>query len=66
MAIENFKFEHEDQYPTVKELYEEMKSDAEAVGDKYPAEKTIRNSLKDIGYCIEKGTGRICPAPEES
>lgn len=63
MAIENFRFEHNDQYPTVKELFELMKSDAEAVGEKYPAEKTVRNSLKELGYDLEKGTGRICPTP---
>lgn len=65
MAIENFKFEHDDQYPTVKELFEQIKSDAEAVGEKYPAEKTVRNSLKGLGYDLEKDTGRICPAPEK-
>ena len=63
MAIENFRFENEDKYPTVKELYERIKSDSEAVGEKYPAEKTVRNSLSDLGYMIEKETGRICPAP---
>lgn len=63
MAIENFKFEHDDQYPTVKELYEVLKSDAEAVGERYPEEKTVRNSLKDIGYCVDKESHRICPAP---
>lgn len=66
MAIANFRFGHDDQYPTVKELFEEMKKDAEALGEKYPAEKTVRNSLKDIGYGIDKSTGRICPAPENS
>lgn len=66
MAIENFRFEHEEQYPTVKELYELMKSDAEAVGEKYPAQKTVRNSLKELGYDLEKDTGRICPAPEKA
>ena len=65
MAIENFKFEHGDQYPTVKELFEQIKSDAEAVGEKYPAEKTVRNSLKGLGYDLEKDTGRIFPAPEK-
>lgn len=65
MAIENFKFEHDDQYPTVKELFEQMKSDAEEVGERYPAEKTVRNSLKGLGYDLEKDTGRICPAPEK-
>lgn len=39
MAIENFRFTHEDKYPTVKELYEVLKSDAEATGEKYPEEK---------------------------
>lgn len=63
MAIENFRFEHNDQYPTIKELFELMKSDAEAVGEKYPAEKTVRNSLRELGYDLEKGTGRICPTP---
>ena len=66
MAIENFRFEHGDIYPTVKELYEQMKSDAEAVGEKYPAEKTIWNSLKTLGYTTDKETKRIVPAPEES
>ncbi|MGN0276777.1 MAG: AAA family ATPase [Hominisplanchenecus sp.] len=64
MAIENFRFEHDDRYPTVKELYEVLKSDAEAVGDKYPEEKTVRNSLKSIGYTVEKDTHRICPLPK--
>ena len=63
MAIENYRFGHEDQYPTVKELYEAMKSDADVLGEKYPAEKTVRNSLKELGYGLEKGTGRICPQP---
>lgn len=63
MAIENYKFEHNDQYPTVKELYELLKSDAEAVGERYPEEKTVRNSLKDIGYRVDKESHRICPAP---
>lgn len=63
MAIENFCFEHNDQYPTVKELFELMKSDAEAVGEKYPAEKTIWNSLKKLGYTTDKETKRIIPLP---
>lgn len=62
MAIENFKFDHDDQLPTVKELYELLKRDAEAVGEKYPEEKTVRNSLKDIGYSVDKETHRICPS----
>ena len=61
MAIENFRFEHDGDYPTVKELFEAMKEDAEAIGETYPAEKTVRNSLKGLGYSIEKGTGRLCP-----
>lgn len=61
MAIENFRFEHDGDYPTVKELFETMKEDAEAIGETYPAEKTVRNSLKGLGYSIEKGTGRLCP-----
>lgn len=65
MAIENFRFEHEGQYPTVKELYELMKSDAEALGEKYPAEKTVRNSLPGLGYDLEKETKRICPKPQK-
>lgn len=65
MAIENFRFEHEGQYPTVKELYELMKSDAEALGEKYPAEKTVRNSLPGLGYDLEKETKRICPRPQK-
>lgn len=63
MAIENFRFEHENQYPTVKELFELMRSDAEALGEKYPAEKTVRNSLPELGYGTEKDTNRICPTP---
>lgn len=66
MAIANFRFDHDDQYPTVKELFEEMKKDAEAIGEKYPAEKTVRNSLKDIGYGLDKSTGCICPLPENN
>lgn len=64
MAIENFRFTHDDKYPTVKELYEVLKSDAEAVGEKYPEEKTVRNSLKDIGFMVNKETRCICPIPE--
>ena len=63
MAIENFRFEHEDNYPTVKELYEVLKSDAEATGEKYPQEKTVRNSLKEIGFMVDKDTHCICPLP---
>lgn len=66
MAIESFRFDHNDQYPTVKELYEIMKSDAEAVGEAYPAEKTVRNSLKNLGYTLDKETSRICPAPDKN
>ena len=67
MAIENFRFEHDNVYPTVKELYERMKSDAEAVGEeKYPAEKTIWNSLKKIGYTTDKETKRLIPLPEKT
>ncbi len=65
MAIESFRFGHDDMYPTVKELYEQMKSDAETVGEKYPAEKTIWNSLKKIGYTTDKETKRIVPLPEK-
>lgn len=64
MAIENFRFTHEDKYPTVKELYEVLKSDAEATGEKYPEEKTVRNSLKEIGFMVNKDTRCICPIPE--
>lgn len=64
MAIQNFCFSHDDQYPTVKELYEAIKEDAEAMGEGYPAEKTIRNSLKSLGYAVDKQTSRICPLPE--
>ena len=63
MAIENFRFEHEDKYPTVKELYELLKSDAEATGEKYPQEKTVRNSLKEIGFMVDKDTHCLCPIP---
>ena len=63
MAIESFRFEHEDKYPTVKELYEVLKSDAEATGEKHPEEKTIRNSLKEIGFMVDKNTHCLCPLP---
>ena len=43
-----------------------MKSDAEAVGDKYPAEKTIWNSLKKLGYTTDKETKRLVPLPENA
>lgn len=66
MAVESFRFCHDGQYPTVKELYEQMKADAEAVGEAYPAEKTIWNSLKKIGYATDKDTKRIVPLPEKS
>ena len=64
IAIENYRFDHDDTYPTVKELYEQMKGDAEAVGEKHPAEKTIWNSLKKLGYTTDKDTKRIVPLPE--
>lgn len=64
IAIENYRFDHDDKYPTVKELYEQMKSDAEAVGEKHPAEKTIWNSLKKLGYTTDKETKRLVPLPE--
>ena len=66
MAIENFRFGHEDVYPTVKELYEQMRCDAESTGEKYPAEKTIWNSLKKLGYTTDKETKRIVPLPVSS
>lgn len=66
MAVENFRFGHDGEYPTVKELYEQMKADAEAVGEAYPAEKTIWNSLKKLGYATDKDTKRIVPLPENS
>ena len=66
IAIENFRFDHDDTYPTVRELYEQMKSDAEAVGEKYPAEKTIWNSLKKLGYTTDKETKRIFPLPKNA
>ena len=65
IAIESFRFSHDDIYPTVKELFEEIKQSAEAAGEEYPAEKTVRNSLKSVGYTIDKNSGRICPAPEK-
>ena len=65
LAIESFRFSHDDVYPTVKELFEEIKQNAEAVGEDYPAEKTVRNSLKSIGYVIDKNSGRICPESEK-
>ena len=64
IAIESFRFSHDDVYPTVRELFEEIKQSAEAAGEEYPAEKTVRNSLKSVGYVIDKNSGRICPAPE--
>lgn len=63
VAIENFRFGHNDTYPTVKELFEQMKEDAEVVGEKYPAEKTIWNSLKKLGYTTDKDTKRLVPLP---
>ena len=66
MAVESFRFSHNSKYPTVKELYEQMKSDAEAVGEKYPAEKTIWNSLKKLGYTTDKDTKRLVPLPEKT
>ena len=65
IAIESFRFSHNDMYPTVKELFEEIKQSAEAAGEEYPAEKTVRNSMKSFGYIIDKNSGRICPAPEK-
>mgnify|MGYP000295751935 FL=1 len=65
LAIESFRFSHDDVYPTVKELFEEIKQNAEAVGEDYPAEKTVRNSLKSVGYVIDKNSGRICPESEK-
>ena len=64
VAIESFRFSHDDIYPTVKELFEEIKQSAEAAGEEYPAEKTVRNSLKSVGYVIDN-SGRICPASEK-
>lgn len=66
MAIESFRFSHDDVYPTVKELFEEIKQSAEAAGEEYPTEKTVRNSLKSVGYVIDKNSGRICPESEKS
>lgn len=64
MAIESFRFSHDDVYPTVKELYEQMKNDAELIGENFPAEKTIWNSLKKLGYTTNKETKRIVPLPD--
>ena len=64
MAVENYRFSHDDVYPTVKELYEQMKSEAEAVGETYPAEKTIWNSLKKLGYTTDRKTKKLVPLPE--
>lgn len=64
MAIESFRFAHDDTYPTVKELYEQIKSDAEAVGEKYPAEKTVANSIKKLGYTTDRETKKLVPFPE--
>lgn len=66
IAIESFRFSHDDVYPTVKELFEEIKQSAEAAGEEYPAEKTVRNSLKSVGYVIDKNSGRICPESEKN
>ena len=65
MAIESFRFSHNDEYPTVKELYEEIKLNAEAMGKTPPAEKTVRNSLKLLGYIVNRNTMKICPEPEK-
>ncbi len=65
MAIGSFRFSHNDEYPTVKELYEEIKQSAEAVGEECPSEKTVRNSLKGVGYVVDKRTGKLCPASEK-
>lgn len=65
IAIESFRFSHDDIYPTVKELFEEIKRSAEAAGEEYPAEKTVRNSLKSVGYVVDKNSGRICPESEK-
>ena len=64
IAIANFRFENDDTYPTVKQLYEQMKNDAEVVGEPYPAEKTIWNSLKKLGYTTDKETKKLVPLPE--
>ena len=50
--------------PLYGQIYEQIKSDAEAVGEKYPAEKTIWNSLRKWGYTTDKETKRIIPLPE--
>ena len=65
MAIESFRFSHNDEYPTVKELYEEVKQNAEAMGKTPPSEKTVRNSLKSLGYIVNRNTMKICPEPEK-
>lgn len=65
MAIESFRFAHNEEYPTVKELYEEIKQNAEAMGKTPPAEKTVRNSLKSLGYIINRNTMKICPESEK-
>ena len=41
-----------------------MEYNAEATGEKYPEEKTVRNSLKEIGFMVNKDTRCICPIPE--
>jgi len=66
IAIESFRFSHNDVYPTVKELFEEIKQSAEAAGEDYPTEKTVRNSLKSVGYVIDKNSGRICPESQKN
>lgn len=66
MAIEGFRFAHGGEYPTVHELYEELRQNAEAVGEDGPAKKTVQNSLRSVGYVVDKNTGRICPKSEET
>lgn len=61
IAIENFRFGHDYEYPTVKELYEEIRRNAEAADEDYPEEKTVRNSLRQLGYKIDKNTRKILP-----
>ena len=43
-----------------------MKEEAEATGGDYPAEKTIRNSLKTLGYTTERESRKIVPLPKKT
>ena len=52
----------EEVVPHVQIVYQ-LLGISEAVGEKYPAEKTLWNSLKKYGYTTDKETKRIIPLP---